>query len=202
MPAELARPTRRGAALLLLALTSACPRAGGSASPTGEGEPVDEVEEPAPPDVPLLPDQPANREPGEQLDLTIPLLGDDPLALASLRGRPVVLDISSSSELGWAALHAFEHELVEAHPDVVVIVVSLDADAGALTGMPSNLALAWDPDGALAAKLSLAILPTLFVLDRKGRIVALLSGYDEEDTLAVLSQAVDEALASAPAPTP
>lgn len=200
MPAELARPTRRGSALLLLALTSACPRAGGSANPTAEGEPVDEVEEPAPPDVPLLPDQPANREPGEQLDLTIPLLGDDPLSLASLRGRPVVLDISSSSELGWAALHAFEHELVEAHPDVVVIVVSLDADAGALTAMPSNLALAWDPDGALAARLSLAILPTLFVLDREGRIVALLSGYDEEDTLAVLSQAVDEALASAPAP--
>jgi hypothetical protein len=189
-----------GVALLLVASASGCPRASGSASPSGEDEAVDAVDEPAPPDLPLLPTQPANREPGEQLELTIPLLGDDPLALASLRGRPVVLDISSSSEQGWTALHAFEHELVEAHPDVVVIVVSLDADAGALTGMPSNLALAWDPDGALAARLSLAILPTLFVLDRQGRIVALLSGYDEEDTLVVLSQAVDEALASAPTP--
>lgn len=182
--------------LLVLALTSGCPRAGASASPSGDTEPLDEVEEPAPPDLPLLPEQPANREPGEQLELTIPLLGEDPLALASLRGRPVVLDISSSSEQGWAAMHAFEHELALAHPDVVVIVVGLDPDAGALAGLPSNLRAAWDPDGALAARLSLAILPTVFVLDRQGRIVALLSGYDEEDTLAVLGQAVDEALAS------
>lgn len=182
--------------MLALAFVGGCPRATTSATPTSDELGDDASDEgQALPDLPLLPAEPANREPGDQLELTIPLLGDDPLELASLRGRPVVLDISSAREAGWAATHAFEHEMVEAHPDLVVLVVSLDADADTLTGLPSNLRPAWDPDGALAARLSLAILPTIFVLDRAGRIVALLSGYDDE-TLAALGQAVDSALAS------
>ena len=174
--------------VLTLALAG-CPRTSPSITPSAA---VEAEAEPAP--EPLLPDRPANREAGEVLELTIPLLGADPLELASLRGRPVVLDISASWEEGWAELHAFEAELVAGHPELAVIVVSAEADERSLEGLPSSLLPAWDPAGALAAKLSIAVFPTLFVLDREGRIIAVSSGWDDE-TLDVLAQVIDDALA-------
>lgn len=184
-------PNREWLALALVFALVGCPRASTSTVPiTGEAETAQ-----AEPEPPLMPEQPANREAGEVLELTIPLLGADPLELASLRGRPVVLDISASWEDGWSELHAFEAEVVERHPDLAVIVVSAEPDDRSLGGLPVALMPAWDPAGALAAKLSIALFPTVFVLDREGRIIAVSSGWDEDDTLDVIAQAIDEALA-------
>jgi hypothetical protein len=176
---------------LALALTLAgCPRASTSATPiTSDAD----ATEPEPDLPPLLPEQPANREAGELLELTIPLLGTDPLELASLRGRPVVLEISASWEPGWTELHAFEADVVAQHPDLAVIVVAAEPDDRSLRDLQLTLMPAWDPAGALAAKLSVALFPTVFVLDRNGRILAVSSGWDDE-TIDVLAQAIDEAL--------
>lgn len=183
--------SREALALTSVLVISGCPRAPTSATPTtGAVEPLED--EPA--SVPLLPEQPANREAGETLELTIPLLGSDPIELASLRGRPVVLDISASWEAGWAELHAFEAEVVGRHPELAVIVVAAEPEDHSLRDLPTTLMPAWDPAGALAAKLSVALFPTVFVLDRQGMIIAVSSGWDD-DTLDVLGQAIDEALA-------
>jgi hypothetical protein len=175
---------------LMLALAG-CPRATVVTTPTSDETVLPEDEQEI---LPLLPEQPANREAGETLELTIPLLGADAIELASLRGRPVVLDISASTEDGWAELHAFEAELVSRHPELAVIVVAAEAEDRALQDLPPTLMPAWDPAGALAAKLSVALFPTVFVLDRQGMIIAVSSGWDDE-TLAVLGQAIDDALA-------
>ncbi|MFV8750926.1 TlpA family protein disulfide reductase [Nannocystaceae bacterium ST9] len=172
-----------------------CPRASTSATPTtGEIDPSDEAGEP---DLPLLPEAPANAELGDQLELTIPLLGGESIELAGLRGRPVVLDISASWEAGWTETHALELAAAKQHPELAVIVVAAEPDDRSLTDLPIELMPAWDPAGALAAKLSVAIFPTLLVLDSEGRVLAVLSGYDDE-TLAALGQAIDEALAATP----
>jgi hypothetical protein len=178
-------------AIALMLALAGCPRATTSSTPTtGEVEPS----EPTPDLPPLIPEQASNREAGEVLELTVPLLGADPIELASLRGRPVVLDISASWEDGWSELHAFEADLVSRYPELAVIVVSAEPDDRSLGDLPATLMPAWDPAGALAAKLSIALFPTVFVLDREGRIVLVSSGWDDE-TLDVLAQAIDEALA-------
>lgn len=177
---------------LVLAVVSGCPRASTSTTPT-TGD-IESTEAEAEPEPALMPEEPANREAGEVLELTIPLLGADPLELASLRGRPVVLDISASWEQGWSELHAFEADVVARHPDLAVIVVAAEPDDRSLGDLPASLMPAWDPAGALAAKLSIALFPTVFVLDREGRIIAVSSGWDDE-TLDALAQAIDEALA-------
>lgn len=183
--------SRESFVVVVLLGLAGCPRAAPSTTP-----PTDEVEQPEDEHevVPLLPEQPANREAGQTLELTIPLLGSDAIELASLRGRPVVLDISASSEEGWAELHAFEAELVGRHPELAVIVVAAESEDRALHDLPLTLMPAWDPAGALAAKLSVALFPTVFVLDRQGMILAISSGWDDE-TLVVLGQAIDDALA-------
>ncbi len=186
--------TRELALAIPLLIASGCPRANTSATPApAEAEP-----DPLP-DLPVLPETAANREAGQQLDLTIPLLGAEAIDLASLRGRPVVLDISASWEAGWTETHALEFELATQHPELAVIIVAAEPDARSLANLPIELMSAWDPAGALAAKLSVAIFPTLFVLDREGKILAVLSGYDDE-TLIALSQAIDEALGPASGP--
>lgn len=160
--------------LSLLVLTSlGCP-----APPTvtpGEDEAV--VDEPSP-GHPLIPSEPANRAAGDELDATITVPGGGAIELASLRGRPVLLEISASGEPGFAEAHQLYAELVAAQPELAVIVVVAEPDDSALVGLPAGLTAAWDPAGALAAKLSVATFPTMFVLDRSGRIAELVNGWD------------------------
>ena len=66
------------------------------------------------------------------------------------------------------------------HPDLVVIVVVSDPDDEALLELPEGLTKAWDPAGALAAKLSVATFPTMFVIDRTGKITRIFNRWDDE----------------------
>lgn len=132
------------------------------------------------PSDPLLPSEPANRAAGDELEATITVAGGGAIELSSLRGRPVLLEISASWEPGFAEAHALYVELLAADPELAVIVVVADPDDGALVGLPAGCTHAWDPAGALAAKLSVASFPTMFVLDRDGRISAVVSGWSDE----------------------
>jgi hypothetical protein len=157
----------------VLVLGSACV-VGSSSPPIAEEVALDE------PEHPLIPAEPANRAAGDELDASLSLLGGGTLELSSLRGRPVLLEISASWEPSFAEAHALYVELLDEHPELAVIVVIADPDDGALAGLPAALIPAWDPAGALAAKLSVAILPTMFVIDRAGRIREVVNGWNAD----------------------
>jgi hypothetical protein len=159
-----------------LALVSGCPtRTTTTPDDTRESaDMADDVGEP------IIPAEPANLGNGDELDATIPVVGGDSLELSSLRGRPVLLEISASWETGFAEAHALYAELLAAHPELAVVVVVADpADAG-LDGLGEQFILAWDPAGALAAKLTVATMPTMFVINRSGQIDVVINGWNEE----------------------
>jgi hypothetical protein len=174
-----------------LLATLGCP----AASTVAPGQDVAVTDEPSSTQHPLEPSEPANRAAGDQLDATITVPGGGAIELANLRGRPVLLEISASGELGFAEAHRFYAELVATHPELAVLVVLEELDDSALVGLPGGLTAGWDPAGALAAKLSVATLPTMFVLDRSGRITAIVNGWDAS-VEAKLRAAVVETLAA------
>ena len=175
-----------------LGLVAACPQASGPTTTPDHSEGVeDDVR------APLIPSEPANKEAGDDLEVTIPLVGAEPVELASLKGQPVLLEISASWEPGFAEAHALYMELLAEHPDLMVIVVVADPADQALLELPPALAPAWDPAGALAAKLSVATFPTMFVIDRSGQISLVVNGWGDE-VRAQLVSAVAEAVASSP----
>jgi hypothetical protein len=105
---------------------------------------------------------------GEQVDANVPLASGDVLALADLRGKVVLLELSDAARRDPSVLADYER-LVHAHGDrLAIVVVSLDA-AGWDTTV-ADYHLGWDPAGALAARLHAATLPTVLVLDASGRI--------------------------------
>jgi peroxiredoxin len=184
-PTRTSGPTRAALALALLLGTSACPSKPTTTPPDAGGE-AEEVD-----DNPIIPAEPANRAEGDELEATIPVVGGESIELASLRGRPVLLEISASWEPGFAEAHELYTKLLAEQPELAVILVVADpADAG-LSGLPDQFILAWDPAGALAAKFSVATFPTMFVIDRSGRISAVVNGWSDE-VRESLSQAVAE----------
>ncbi|PRP90518.1 AhpC/TSA family protein [Enhygromyxa salina] len=157
---------------LCLVLLTGCPT-----TPTTTPPPSDDgaIEEPS---TPIIPAEPANHTEGDELEATIPVIGGDSIELSSLRGRPVLLEISASWEPGFAEAHALYAELLAEHGELAVIVVVADPEDAGLSGLPPEFTLAWDPAGALAAKFSVATFPTMFVIDRGGRISAVVNGWD------------------------
>lgn len=133
--------------------------------------------EPPPPDAPVRPDAPVGHPAGERLDLTVPLLAGQGLPLASLRGRVVVLELSSAASPAWPAAFAFYNDLLREHgaDRLAVVLVALDRERELLSPEPDlrvhGFELGWDPQGAVAARLQAAALPTVLVLDRDGRLV-------------------------------
>lgn len=119
---------------------------------------------------------PVNRQPGELLAITVPLVDGDGLALASLHGRVVVLELTATWTRSWPETYPFYARLLREHgaDRLAVIVVAMDNERAALSPEPGlrgpGFDLGWDPQGALAARLQAAALPTVVVLDREGRI--------------------------------
>lgn len=114
---------------------------------------------------------------GEVLELTVPLVGGGQRALAELRGTPVLLELADASSPDRDAVQRRWRALVEQRGDAVTVVcVAMDADPNALPASwiddPPPFVLGWDPQGAIAARLQLRVLPTVVLLDAQGRIVA------------------------------
>jgi peroxiredoxin len=129
----------------------------------------------------------SNRGPGELLEETVPLLSGEALDLASLHGRVVLLELSATWVETWEEAHQQFGEMLRQNgdDDLVVIVVSLDTERDRLEADWERNAhpflLGWDPQGALAARLQVVALPTVFVVGRDGRIAHVLSGSDPSD---------------------
>jgi hypothetical protein len=184
---------KRATGLLTAALGACHPNAG--------APPVDADEARGPTEaVALEPETPTNRQPGEQLDAVIPLFDGGALALASLRGRVVLLELSASWERGWNEAHEHHASLANAYGErLAIVVVSADADGSVLeSSLIGPFTLGWDPQGALAARLRVAGFPTFLVLDADGRIVAIHRGFDEHVRRA-LHEEIDRLLGTGPA---
>ncbi|HFE47326.1 MAG TPA: redoxin domain-containing protein [Nannocystis exedens] len=156
---------------------------------TGTGCPAKPQEPPLPPPttaVPSDPDlsaalpdperQPTNRETGEVLALTIPRIGGDSLDLRDLRGKVVIIELSATWAPNWWMHYGFYNDLLGKHgPDqLAIILVAMDSQREAISLEPElrrpGFELSWDPQGALAAQLQAAAVPTVLILDRAGRI--------------------------------
>jgi len=144
---------------------------------------------------------PVNREPGELLEATVPLVDGAGLPLSELRGRVVVLELSATWADRWSESFAFYNRLVQLHgPErLAVVVVAMDNERATLSPEPGlrgrGFDLGWDPQGALAARLQVAALPTVVVLDRAGRISFVQGGSPPGATQAI-EDGIRQALAA------
>ena len=157
-------------------------------SPVATPVVVDPATQDAPPDPSL---HPLNRETGELLEATVPLVDGDGLPLGDLRGRVVVLELTATWADRWPETFAFYSRLLQQHgPDrLAVVLVAMDNERAALSPEPGvrgrGFDLGWDPQGALAARLQVAALPTVVVLDRNGRVAFIQGGAPPGSTVAI-----------------
>ncbi len=145
-----------------------------------------------------LPDpvaQPTNREEGDVLVLTIPRVGGDILDLRELRGRVVLVELSATWVEGWRDRYTLYNDLLRTYgaDSLAVVLVAMDNEREAITLEPEvrspGFELGWDPQGAVAAQLQAAAVPTAIVIDRQGRIAHI-------DAADVTPQAISDALSS------
>ena len=120
---------------------------------------------------------PVNRAAGETVVLTAPRVDGAGLDLRELRGKAVIVELTASWATGWPEIVDFYREvLAPRRGEVAVVLVVMDGERDALAqepgGLGPDLALCWDPQGAVAAQLQAAAIPTVLVLDRAGRLVA------------------------------
>ncbi len=118
---------------------------------------------------------PVNRNRGEVLQATVPLIDGSGLVLSDLRGRVVVLELTGTWTDRWQPSFSVYNDLLRRHGDrLAVIVIALDPDRNSLSPEPmlrqQGFELGWDPQGALAAQLQVAALPTVIILDQTGAI--------------------------------
>lgn len=137
---------------------------------------------------------PSRHATGEQVDATVPLQPGGTVALAELRGKVVLLELSDAAHRDAAVIADYEALQRERGDEVVVIVVSLDRDGW--SGDAPPLMLGWDPAGALAARLHAGSIPAVLLVDRDGRILEQYAGAREPH--AKLMARAREALASKP----
>lgn len=129
---------------------------------------------------PLEPLEPANKAAGDQIDLLVPGVESEFIDLADLRGKTVILALSGTQEASWAELLAWmEAVQAEAPESRVSVLVAADPEADALDAILSPVRLGWDPQGAVAARLSVARLPTVFLIDPQGQLLHVSPGFGE-----------------------
>lgn len=114
---------------------------------------------------------------GAPLELAFRDLAGRPLRLRDLRGKVVLIDFFASWCDPCRDSLPFYADLEKRHGGkVVAVAVGLDEEAAPLrrfvaeVRMPSRVV--HDPAGRSAEALSVAVMPTMFVLDKAGRIAA------------------------------
>ncbi len=128
-----------------------------------------------PPATPSSGDFPPSRHAaGEVVDANVPLPDGSVLPLAELRGKLVVLELVDAAHRDAKVEADYAAVLRDAGDRVEIVMVSLEPEGWA--GDVPPFRLGWDPQGALAARLLAASVPTVMLLDRDGRVAAQYSG--------------------------
>jgi cytochrome c biogenesis protein CcmG, thiol:disulfide interchange protein DsbE len=121
-------------------------------------------------------------------EIVVQRLSGKPLALSSLRGRVVLLDVWAS----WCVPCKQELPMLDAiagrlrDRGVEVLAVSIDQERGNVTKFLESrsrwaLTVAHDPDGVIADRLQPEKMPTSYVIDREGIVRFINSGFEPSD---------------------
>jgi thiol-disulfide isomerase/thioredoxin len=126
------------------------------------------------------------------------LEGAEPVSLASLKGKTLVLDFWAT----WCAPCRVQRPMIEEvrkryedRPDVVFLAIDADDDPAVVkdflkdTGWKGTFYF----EGGLAHYLTVAQLPTIIVLDSNGRIYSRMTGFIPERFEGMLAQRIDAA---------
>lgn len=120
---------------------------------------------------------------GIQLPITeVPRVDGTGFDLTALQGKIVIVEWSASWVDSWKQSYPLYNDLLITYgaQQLAVILISLDHDGERLHPEPGvrtrGFELGWDPQGALAAKLQLAVLPTLVIMDTNGKIALVEQG--------------------------
>jgi thiol-disulfide isomerase/thioredoxin len=133
----------------------------------------------------------------EIVDFTLPRSdGGKGLALASLKGKTVVLDFWAT----WCGPCRAQHPLIESvkksFPQGDVVFLSVDADDDHSLVAPFLKENHWETtvyfDGGLERTLKVSSIPTTIVLDREGRLSSRITGFIPELFEKMLKQRIEE----------
>ncbi len=108
-----------------------------------------------------------------------------PFSLESLKGRIVVLDFWASWCVPCRSSFPFFNSLVEKYGSrgVSVLGLTLEDDTDAVTnfldGVPAMFPIVRDPTGRAGEVFEVVAMPTTFLIDREGRVVARFEGSDK-----------------------
>ena len=119
-------------------------------------------------------------------DLPLHRMDGASFSLSTLKGRVVVLDFWASWCVPCRASVPFFNELQKKYEAQAVSVVGLsleedgDAVQGFLDDTPTSFLILRDPSGRAGEAFGVEAMPTTFLLDREGRVVARFEGSDKK----------------------
>jgi thiol-disulfide isomerase/thioredoxin len=113
-------------------------------------------------------------------DFSLPGLDGAPIAAATLRGRPAVVEFWATWCVPCKTTLPFLAKLAAEHPDLAVVAVAVESDEKDVRAMTSSFGPAMQvamgtPETARAFG-DLTAVPTTFLVDAEGRIVSTLYG--------------------------
>jgi thiol-disulfide isomerase/thioredoxin len=140
-----------------------------------------------------------NAEATDVMQFTVPGLNGDKLALASLKGKVVIMDFWAT----WCGPCRVQHPLYEkvkakfaSNPDVVFLSMNTDEDQTAVK--PFLEAQNWSNkvyfEGGLSEFLRVSSIPTTIIINRQGRVVNRMNGFVPERFVDMLTERIEEAL--------
>ncbi|VAW52117.1 Thioredoxin family protein [hydrothermal vent metagenome] len=108
--------------------------------------------------------------------------------LQKLKGKVVYLDFWASWCVPCRKSFPWMNDMHSRYDgkDFTIVAVNLDASKSDalkfLKNLPVNFDIAYDPDGRVASKYKLKVMPSSYLIDRDGTLVFAHKGYREDDS--------------------
>jgi len=130
-------------------------------------------------------------------EINATLLDGTPFSLAALRGRVVVVSFFASWCTPCRAELPALSELAARRHDVAIVAVNVDRDQEAarsfLASLRVQLPVILDNSAVALGRYGVVSMPTTFVIDRRGTVKHERAGFNRENGIAELEQAIAEA---------
>ena len=108
--------------------------------------------------------------------------------LSKLKGKVVYIDFWASWCVPCRKSFPWMNDMRNRYDrkDLQIIAINLDSNRDDamkfLEKVPANFDIAYDPDGEIAAKYDLQVMPSSYLINRKGEVVFAHKGFREGDT--------------------